>query len=178
MTIFLENPLPAMVAGGLLTFLLCMGLIQTRRHTFLALAGASLLATIGMVLLERKVVTQWEQIEHTLKDICTDLETNAPENVLRYISSRADQLKRRANIRMRQGIIVEASVKPNLRIDLLSDHHPPLAQARFNGVLKVRGRLSKGVRIIPRFFVVDFRKEEDGMWRVTDFEASDPRDGL
>jgi hypothetical protein len=52
------------------------------------------------------------------------------------------------------------------------------AVARFNAVATVQDRRGvRGSQVIPRFLVVRLRLEADG-WKVLDYDAFDPREGM
>ena len=77
--------------------------------------------------------------------------------------------------------IVNVDIKNNLKVELYSDRGIDYAEARFNCVIryKILRGIARGddVRPFPQFFVVRFR-QEDGHWRVRDYEMQDPRSGI
>ncbi len=75
-------------------------------------------------------------------------------------------------------VISEARIKSNLKVEVFTDREPPLAEARFNAVIRGNDRVGQfGEQVYPRFFIVNLRLE-DGQWRVRGYEAQDPRKGI
>jgi hypothetical protein len=174
----LERPLPILFLGVVLVAILVGGLVQTGRRWLLLAIGAAVLLTAGMLVLERLVVTPAEQVEATLRRIADDIARNDVEAVIASISPGRPELRQEARRHMNLVTISDVTIKANLRVQVLSDRNPPLAEARFNAVIRGTDRAGQlGTRIYPRFFVVNFR-QEDGQWRVRGYAMHDPREGL
>ena len=71
-------------------------------------------------------------------------------------------------------VIKEVRIKRNLKVTIRPDSRPPRAEASFNAVVVGQDTYGQvGNRPYPRFFIVDFRKE-DGRWKVEGYEIRLP----
>jgi hypothetical protein len=175
----MEQPLPIVFSGLSIVAALIAGLLKTGRWSLLAAAVAAGLATLGLVVMERLVVTPREEVRATLFVVADMLERNDADGVLGYVSAGRPQLRDEARLRMSQVEILEVRIKRNLKITVAAERGLEVAEARFNVVIRVRGRQGMlDSRPQPRFCVVNFRKEEDGRWRVRDYRLEDPRQGI
>ncbi len=168
----LENPLPSVLIGGLTAAMLGSGWLRTGQKWLLYLTIAAVLLTVGAVVLERVVVTDREQITVALHEIADLVERNEIEAAFQYAYSGAPEVRDHARTELRQYRFHEIDIKRNLRIEVLPDHIPPKAIARFN-VLVVLSTRDGPIRIL-RFVEVTFFKEEDGQWRVGAYSHDAP----
>lgn len=175
----MEQPLLIVFGGVTLITILIGGFIQTGKRPILYGAAAVLLLTIGLLGLERTTITPHEAVRATLFVIADDLKHNYVESVVEHISPGRPELIQQARNYMGMVEIFEVDIKRNLRIEIYEEKGMEIAEAKFNVVFKAkdkRGFLDEK-RPIPRFFTVRF-KNEDGAWRVRNYEMADPRDGL
>lgn len=173
-----EKPL-VIVLMGVTTAIVFGGLwMQTGRKSALyALLGA-LLATGALLVLERFIVTDREQIDILLHQAAREVERNDLEALFRHTHSRAEWIRQQARAELPRYVFENVSIKSNLEITVRADRRPPTARARFNAVVTLSER--EGLihdRRIPRYVVVDFEKEDDA-WRVVGYEHHDPSRGL
>src|SRR5262245_57578573 len=87
MTIFLESPWPAIAIGVALELLLAFALVQTGKGKLIAVMVVVALATVGLVVVERMIVTPREEVEDFLYETARLLETNNPPAVLARFSA-------------------------------------------------------------------------------------------
>lgn len=177
----MEQPLTIVITGVFLVIALVGGLLQTGRRSLLYAAVGVALLTVGLLMLERTVVTPREQVKATLNVIAHDLEQNDVNAILTHISKDRVDLQRDAKTKMSLVEIVDVDIKNNLKVELYSDRGIEYAECRFNCMIRfkiLRGIASgEDVRPFPQHFVVRFR-QEDGRWRVRDYEMQDPRVGI
>jgi len=177
----MEQPLTIVITGGFLVIALVGGLLQTGRRSLLYAAVGVAVLTVGLLILERTTITPREQVKATLHVIAHDLEQNNVNAILQHISKDCVDLQRDAKAKMRLVEIVNVDIKNNLKVELYSDRGIDYAESRFNCVIryKILRGIAGGddVRPFPQFFVVRFR-QEDGHWRVRDYEMQDPRSGI
>jgi hypothetical protein len=174
----LERPLPILFLGVVLVAVLVGGLVQTGRRWLVPAIGGAVLLTAGMLILERLVVTPAEQVAATLREIAAHIERNDVDAVVESISPGRPALRQEARRHMSLVRISDVTIKANLRVEVLGDRNPPLAEARFNAVIRGTDRAGQlGTQIYPRYFIVNFR-QEDGRWRVRGYEMKDPREGF
>jgi len=174
----LEKPL-VIVLLGLTTAGLC-GFLWTqtgRQGALYALLGV-LAVTGGLLLVERLVETDREQIDAILHQAAREVERNEIESLMRFTHSRAERMRRQARDELPRYDFDQVSIKSNLVITVRQDRDPLTATARFNAVVSASERdgLIKNQRV-ARYVVVRFEKEGNA-WRATDYEHHDPRQGL
>lgn len=178
----MEQPLTIAFVGIVIGMILLGGLIQTGRKSLLYGAIAAFLCTLGLVVLERVTITPREQVKATLTVIAHDLEQNDVEAIVDHVSPENEKLRGEARRRMGDIEITDVDIKRNLKVQLYEQHGSDYAEARFNCVIRfnVPRASSMGFdadQTLPQFFVVRFRNEE-GHWRIRDYEMQDPRAGM
>ena len=102
-----EDPTTLIVAGLLIEGLLAVALVKSGRALLIAaMAGVLILVGLG-VLVERLVVTDREQIETTLNEVCTALEANEVPGVLSHIDPAATGMRSRVQSDLSSAHITE-----------------------------------------------------------------------
>ena len=175
----MEQPLVIVFCGLVMAAMFIAGLLKTGKKALLFAALGSILLTMGLVGVERAIITPREQVKATLHLIADDLERNDVAAVTAHISRHRGELIKEAKQKMGMVEIIDVDIKRNLKVDLHFERGMEIAEARFNAVIRLRllRGLSDAMRPTPRFFVVRFRKE-DGQWRIRDYEMHDPRQGI
>ncbi|MBI3836598.1 MAG: hypothetical protein HY288_01515 [Planctomycetia bacterium] len=174
MTWFVESPWPSVMLGIGLEAILAIFLVRSGRAVVIAAMVGVLALTAGLVVLERIIVTQTEQVENTLDEIAGALESNDANAVLALFSSHS---LRRAEVQsaMSRVRIGEAKIGGDLEIRLNQLTSPPSANAYFTGRVQVkRTRETIPYEHVVRKFKVTLR-QEGNRYRVFDYEDADPR---
>lgn len=174
MTGLLESPLPGIFIGGLLAVIFVGGYLRTGNRWLLAGAAAALAVGAGLLILERQVETVREKIESRIESLAEDLAANRDREILDAIHSLAPEVRSRAEGELQRYEFNSVDVKRNLRIEHQPQHQPPQAVASFNVVV----RIEQYPRPIPRFVKLTFWQDEDGGWRVIDYEHHPPQAGF
>ncbi len=178
MSLLFEQPLP-ILAGGVLAVAVCLvGLLRSGRFAFLYLAAGAVVLTLFLLFIESRVVTPREEIATTLASIASDLESNDLDRVLRHVSKDQEGVQATAAEALRRGVIHRVALKRNLEVEFALGEDPPSARASFNAV--ITGSEKKGAireQSLPLFLVVNF-VNEDGEWKVVDYERHPPQKGL
>jgi len=173
-----EDPTTVIVAGVLIEGLLAVALVKSGRG-LLALPMLLVALVMGLVVLvERLVVTDREQIEEVLDGVTAALMANDLEGVLRHIDPAAAGMRAQVRAAVSEARITDARIY-DLQVEV--DHHarPPVAQADFTGRVKgnYRGQgPAAGEGMLLRRFTVDFHLV-DGHWRMTGYEDRGPLGG-
>jgi len=179
MTWLTENPFPILLIGSLTTAILVGGWLRTGSKWVLGGAIVAIAITVGLVLAERWIVTDREQVSRTLHEIATAVERNDVEAALTYAYSGAPDVRAHADAELRQYRFSEVNIKRNLQIEVFPNRDPPLATAEFNVIVVLTTRDGLvGTRRIPRYVEMTFYKEDDGRWGVGGYEHFDPRRGF
>ncbi len=179
MTWLMETPLPAILMGGLTTAILGSGWLRTGKQWLLYLMVAAILLTVGAVFLERAVVTDREQVTATLYEIAALVERNEIDEALKYACSGSPAARSTAKAELPFYEFHEVSIRRNLEVEVFPEHIPPKATAEFNVlvVFSTKDHFITESRAL-RFVEVIFLQEENGEWRVSDYEHSPPTDAF
>ena len=178
MTWLTENPFPILLIGSLATAILAGGWLRTGSKWLLGGVIAAIALTVGLVIAERWIVTDREQVTRTLYEIAAAVERNDVEAALRHAYSGSPEVYARANAELRLYHFSEVNIKRNLQVEVFPHLDPPMATAEFNVVvvLTTRNGLLTNRRI-PRYVEVTFYREDDGRWGVGGYDHFDPRRG-
>jgi hypothetical protein len=172
MNIFLESPWPALMLSAVIEAVLAITLIRTGR-VGVGVAMAVVLVVAGvLVLVERLVVTEREEIENALAAVATSLESNDARAVLSAFEpgfAGRNEIERA----LARFTVREAHIGGDLEVRLNPLTTPPSASAYFTG--RVEGKDSRGEfpyeHLIRRFKVVFHR--HDGRWLIADYTDQD-----
>ena len=174
----MEQPMAIGFFGLVVVVALIGGWLQTGRMSLLYGTILASLLTVGLLVVERYVVTPREEVRATLYVIADLIEENDANAVLQYISVGRSQLREQVRQNMERVEVLDVRIKRKVTIDVVTNRGTEVAEARFNVVARLRGRRGMmGERLYPCFVVVNFPKE-DGQWRVRRYEADDPRRGI
>ena len=173
--LLVENPWPAITVGAIAELILAIFLLRTGNGRLLWSMGAVLVGVVALVILERAVVTEREQVEQTLEAICAALERNNPAEVLAFIAPTATQIRSLAERNMKRFIFEEVKLTGDLVVRF-EQVTPPRAVASFIGRANVRDRKGQAIydHMIQRAQVT-LEKSGD-RWLVTGFELKELRE--
>ncbi|HTN75129.1 MAG TPA: hypothetical protein VL096_07780 [Pirellulaceae bacterium] len=172
-----DSPWPILVMGGLTLAIIAGGWFQTQRKELLGIFVAALVLVGGLLILERSIVTDREQLASTIEQMARAAEQNDIAALARHIHSQASEMRGLLESRMALVQIEKVSVKNNLRVTVDPLRKPRTAVVTFNVVVtgSDRAGVMKSVPY-PRFITATFELE-DGQWRVTKFKDDDVQVG-
>ena len=101
--LLMEQPLPIIFVGLIVVISLVGGLLKTGRLALLYAAILTALATTGLVVLERLVITPGEEVKATLHVVADLLERNDADAVIQYVSKGRPKL--REEVRLKMGMV-------------------------------------------------------------------------
>ena len=182
-----EHPLMILLAGGVLEVLLFVGLVRTgKKNVLWVMAGVAVFFALWIVV-ERQVVTEREQVRAVLFEIARALERDDTEALIECVSAGAPPsnqfpsfgswatLRDEARFVMELAEAETVNIKRDLEITVHDDKEPKLAEARFHVTVDGRDRAGQyGSHHYAGYFIVQFRKEKDGKWRVRHYQSLDP----
>jgi hypothetical protein len=173
-----EESLLVVVLGVAAAVILALAWLHTGYRPLLYTAAVCLLGTVLGVMLERRVVTDREAVEATLREAARDVERNDLESLLARVHSESPQIRAQAAAEFPKYVFQSVSIKSNLQITFDQPSDPSEATATFNVLVigRLREQSLESWRV-PRFVIVTFRKQ-DGQWKVFSYEHQDPREGL
>jgi hypothetical protein len=179
METLLENPLPAILIGGPTALLLAAIWLKTGSRWLLGLLLGVLAITLLLVLVEKFVVTDREQITATLYRIAELVEQNDFDAAVEYAHSDSELVRGEALAELANYEFSLVDIKHNLEIQVFPDETVPRAEADFNVVVVVSKKNSVFTdQRVPRFVEVTFHQEDDGAWRVAGYRHYEPYRGF
>lgn len=173
MTQLMESPFLILAVGVMTVILLGSGWMKTGHPALIyALLGA-VVVFAGLLIAERCVKTDKEQLRETLYEIADDVQRNDLPAVLGHIHSRARRVRSRARNEMPLYHFHDVAITTIRDISLHPDRDPPSATAEFLVRVDLTFRDGTGGRDrFVRFVVVTFYREEE-RWKVWDYEHYD-----
>ncbi len=169
MTSLFETPVPALIVGLLTTSVFFGAFLKTGRRSLIAASLLAIATTIGLVLLERAVVTDRERVEQTIYDLAAAVERNDVQGALSFVHSQASKIRPHAEREFATWSFSRVVVKNNLEVELQGAPQATRAVATFNVVVVLGDRQGQIVdQHVARVVRVTLVKEEDD-WRVWEY---------
>ncbi len=173
MTWLLESPWPALTLGVVCELVLVIVLVRSGRVVVIVAMAVVLAITLGMLALERMVVTQTEEIENALHAAESALETNDPPAVLALFTQTSPR-RNQVESALKRFHVRNAHVGRDLEIATNALTNPPSARAFFTG--RIEGADARGEvpyeQMIQKFTVTLHR--EGDQWLIHDFTMEEP----
>jgi hypothetical protein len=134
-TTLFENPLPILVVGGLFATFAVIVYLARRSGASLAALVAVVALTAAMLVVERVVVTQREQVEAALEKMLHAIEENNLAGALAGVDPAATAIRRDIEALMPM-LKVEAANSAAEQITLDESAQPPTATSQFQAYLR------------------------------------------
>lgn len=174
MSWLLEDPTTVITIGLIVEAVLVVALFQTRRAVFLfSMVGVA--AVVGLlVLLERVVVTDVEQVENTVEVMARALEDPNREAglkvLLAHITPNAFLLQTRARLAKSAAFDIRQVKTNEVQVTINRVVSPPSATVEL--VANVEGTAAGAVysRFVQRFELHFRQEQEDGPWLMYDYK--------
>jgi hypothetical protein len=174
MTWFVESPWPSLMLGVVLEVILAIALVRTSRGAIVGLMIVVLVLTVGMVILERAIVTETEEVEDSLDRVAAALVANDAPAVLACFSPQCPRLAELRSILSRVTVRV-AKIGGDLEVQPNHLTQPPSAICYFTGHVEAKdGRGEVPYEHMVRKFKVTLRKE-GGRGLIADYSDAEPR---
>lgn len=175
MSTLLEDPLPALVCGGFVELFLLVALWRTGRGVILGwMAGVGLL-TGGMVLLERLVVTDREQILESVETLRAAVEKGDIDTALDQIAGEAGNVRQVLSSTLRRYRFSNVRIFQQ-DITFNRDSKPDGAKVLVSGMVTLcEGSNKTPIGQFGGSANLHFRRA-DGRWILTD--VTDIREGI
>lgn len=169
MTWLCEHPLIILLTG--LTVATVVAAILLQKGQGIAILGTLgvLLVTGGLLVVERLVVTEREEVEQTIYGVARELQANEIEAALSHFAPQAAGLEREATNRLR-GVTVDRAKISGLEVQINRLTAPPTAVAKFTGSLHAQYQGQPVLDYVARF-TVDLVHDPDG-WLIQGYETS------
>jgi hypothetical protein len=178
MSIFTENPTAIAIIGGLTLAIIAGGWYQTQRRELLVALFAALVLFMGLLALERSIVTDSEQVQATIRQIAREAEADNVAALERHFHSSASHYRDQLRGAFALYQLHKVSVKNNLKVTVDRKQQPPSAVATFNVVVVGSDRTGTIKNVTyPRFVTAHFLLE-DGEWKCVDYKDEEPQTGM
>ena len=169
MATLLENPVPIYAVGAVLATLCGLAFVARRNlPSLLAFAGV-VGATLLLLLVERLVVTDREQVEAAVVELMKAIEENDLATVVAAIDLAAAEVRDDAETLMPL-VKVEDTGATSLRVEVGATAEPQTAVAKFRG--KINGiHRNSGQRVFYFEEVHLFWVKRERQWLVVDYRV-------
>ena len=165
-----ETIWPAVLIGLVVELVLTVMVVASGRGRLVWAMIGVLAVALGLVAIERLVVTEREEVALALDAVAVALTKNDLPLVLTYVATSAPHTRAAAQANLGRVAIHAARVGSDLKVDVRSEAQPPTATARFvaqfSGVEKSsQTRFDKFVQRLEIHLV-----KEDGQWRIAAYK--------
>lgn len=169
-TALLDSPLAIAAVGGVAITFTAIVFAARRSGASLAALGAVTAITLGLLVVERLVVSPGEQVEAALDALLAAIEANDVAAVLAHIDPAAAKI--RADVQSLVPLLrVEAANAGTVQVEVDEAAQPPAAVATFRAFLHgVHVRTAARVGYINQRVDLHWQKRGD-QWLVTSYTA-------
>lgn len=176
-----ESPILISVLGAIGAMVLAIAWASSGKRETAIIAGVWVGLVFVMLLVERLVVTDREQIQILVQDITNDAKSNDPKRLTQHIHSAAQTLLTRANTELPNYNFTMLRITKIHSVEVTGNKVPKTAVVDFNvvaaGSFSVAGEQRfEFTRDEPlyRNIKLFLRQEADGKWRVEDYQHANP----
>jgi hypothetical protein len=171
MPVLFENPLAIAVVGGLFaTFALVVFLARRSLASLVALGGI-IAVTLLLMLIERLVVSDREQVETGVDSVLAAVEANDLPTVLTWIDPAAVSVRADVQALMPLVKVDKARAMGEIEVTINDAANPPTAMSRFRAFLDgVHGSSGMRVAYFNQQVDVDWVKQGD-RWLINGYTA-------
>lgn len=177
MTWVLEEPLYIVIVGVLAVLMLGFAWYQVQWRGLLYAILGVIIITVALLVIERWVVTDAEQVKDTLHKIARAVEHNDLDEVLQYAAAGATEVRAQACAELPRYRVNEVDIKRNLEVTIDHDVSPPQANVTFNVVVDGVENSLHAKFHVPRFVEMVF-VQQDGKWRVLSYQHWSPEQSV
>jgi len=165
-----ESPLTILLGSVAVGFFLGVAWVQTGKNAFLYSIGGVVLVAIALLILERNVETDAEQVTRIIHEIARQIEANDADEVVKHVISSKPELAAQGKREMARHKF--SGIRINMHsVESQPQKQPPQVMAEFNAMIS--GSFEGGqvdLQGRPVYFKVIFWKDDDGQWKVADYQ--------
>jgi hypothetical protein len=171
----LEQPLLILLGGLLIVSILIAVGLQTGSSRLLVAGIAVAAVTAGLLVVERAIETEREQVERTLREIAASVQRGNLDELLSYAHSSAIDVRRQAESEFHHFQIEEVRITQFWETEVETEPAPERAVASFNVSVKGGQVAGEGIGVgrVWRHVIVTLEKEQ-GQWKVVSYEHNEP----
>lgn len=174
MTWLLETPWPAILFGIMAEILLAIALFTISKRWVAIAMGVVAALVVAMVLLERFITTETEEVEIALQQLAAALAADDVPAVLSLVAPDARGVRKAAEQHMPRYVINSVNIARDLTITVDHEAVPPKAVAKFTCRVNAndkRGQIPYQNAILQ--FTMRYRQDGD-RWLVYEYDVDRP----
>ena len=175
MSWLLEQPGYAIACGSLGAAAFGGAWLRTGNQRWLVVAATVVVGSGALVVLERWVETDREQVHSVLLTVVDAIERSDVDELLRHVHSDATDVQ--SDVKQHKGTITFETVDIKSNLVIRVDQHADVAIAEFNVMLVFQLRRERLRRTLARYVQVWFRRD-GGRWRIDRYAHWHFTDGL
>ncbi len=173
---FAENSLLSFMVGLLAVASCITFAFLLKKWKLLGLAGFFFLITLGLVVYERIVKTDSEQIIDAIYKIAESVEHNDVQGSIAQLGKSNALTKKRIEREMPLYKFSSCRIASHEMPIIETNVNPPRATIRFKVSVVVDAPTYNYKGFAIRGVTLTYEKEPDGIWRIVDYSHYDPRD--
>lgn len=176
MDFLFESPLTIVALAAALVLACGAAWIQLGDNRILFGVVAVIVGAIGLLVLERRIVTDREAVDATILELAEHIKHNRAEAIAGMVARGTPEIAAAARSEMASHKFTDCFVTKIHKIEINAKHQPPEAIAEFNASASgsfMNGQWNQDG--IQRWLRVTFWKEPDGKWRVAAYEHAEPQ---
>ena len=170
-----ENSTVPMITGAILVAVLLFMAFSGRDRLLAYTALAIGILTIAIVVCERVIVTDQEEVTQLLCVLADHVSNNDTEAILGYMSKKNPQLAARAASDMDR---VKFESCRLLGTNEFVGPEPGNKLAKISFVVVVSGKAEQGAGTANFKVTLDLEEESEGNWKILNYEHSSPMAGV
>lgn len=175
-TMFTENPMSSIIAGLFFTGAFAAFGFMLQKRSLYVLSGLAFAVMIGLVYLERSIVTDNEQLRSNLYRLADMVSKNDLAGAKRYFSAKMTATVNRMETEMPEYKFRACRITGIRPFVFDSETQPTKATVDFTVFVNVDASIRFSYDgPAQRGVVLKFEKEADGQWRIVDYNHYDPR---
>ncbi|MCE9525279.1 MAG: hypothetical protein K8R36_04410 [Planctomycetales bacterium] len=174
-----DRPVSIAIVGLMLCVPIAIGWVMSGRKEMLYSLAVAFALFVGLLIMERVVVTDREALEATVGQIARDVQANDHQAVQRHIYSGSPQLNQKVQAEMPNYKFIECRITSQPVIEVNAQAEPRSAKVSFlaaaAGDFKYEGMTASAGKEAPirRRIILKMKKEADGRWAVEDYDHED-----
>ncbi|MFN0019779.1 MAG: hypothetical protein ACKVP0_16100 [Pirellulaceae bacterium] len=171
-----DRPVSIAIMGLMLCIPIAIGWVMSGRKEMLYALAVAFALFVGLLIMERVVVTDREALEATVVQIARDVQANDHQAVQRHIYSGSPQLKQKVQAELPNYKFIECRITSQPEIEVNAKDEPRSAKVSFlaaaAGDFKYEGMTASASKEAPirRRIILKMKKEADGRWAVDDYD--------
>jgi hypothetical protein len=174
-----DRPVYVALLGVMFCVPIAIAWVMTGRKEVLYVLAVAFSIFVGLLIMERMVVSDREAIEATVQQIARDVQANDHPAVQRHVYSGSPKLLKEVQAELSNYKFIECRITSQPEVEVNAKDQPRSAQVTFlaaaAGDFKYEGMSASATKEAPirRRITLNMRKEADGRWTVESYAHED-----